>query len=136
MENMIISDRKSTTDNQRATTQSDRDNSMLTVIRKCTILTTMSLLSTLTVFIFVMLFAFGVDDIILRAIWAFMVVVDSNMNFICVMLSNNFVDEFYLEFCGCIDNCVGKCCFESKGNMKKQETELSSYMEEANNDKV
>ena len=129
---------KSKTENECASTQSDRDNSMIMVIRKCTILTTISLLSTLTVFVFVMIFAFSGGNIIINAIWAFMVVVDSNMNFICVMLSNNFLDEFYLKLCGCIDNCVGKCCFESKENMvmNKQETALSSYMEATIDNKV
>ena len=113
---------------------------MLAVIRKCTILTIFSMLTTFTVFIV------GMTQIIngeatfeLNVLWGYVIILDVNSNFICVILSNSFCDNSYLNLCGCIDNCVRKCCIndggeasrERLGSMSPQsnpEKELSSYM--------
>ena len=118
---------------RKRTTEMNRDNSILMVIRKCTILTFVSLISTWTIFVCLITASQSCCSDLLLAIWGYAMVIDRCMNFICVMLSNNFCDEYYVKLCGWIDKCVGKCCFKERevvvGGGK--EKELSSYIESA-----
>lgn len=111
------------------------DNAILTVIRKCTILTVISLISSWCIFICVLIAIIsGSTSYGLLVFWGTAIILDSHANFICVMLSNSFCDEYYVKICGCIDKCVGQCCFNDHpgvrvGSTSPQEKELSSYME-------
>ena len=113
----------------RKTTDINRDNSILTVIRKCTILTFVSLISTWTIFICLMVaFNHCCSDFLL-ILWGYALIIDRWSNFGCVMLSNNFFDSYYMKICGWIDNCVGECCFKEMVDGGDKEKELSSYID-------
>ena len=120
----------------RRTTDINGDNAILTVIRKCTILTIFSLLSTWSIFICVMIAIFGKINTGILIFWGYALTLDAVANFMCVMLSNSFCDDYYVKWCGWIDSCVGKCCFKDEDRVrvgsvspKSAEKELSSWME-------
>ena len=116
-------------------------NAISTVIRKCIILTMTSSISTMTNFVCLIIatFVYGnVPGFNLLVIWGYTLILDLNSNFICVMLSNSFCDDYYLKMCGYIERCLCENdndipMLTSLGSFSprppKPEIELSSYIE-------
>ena len=83
----VSSNTQPTTQNRmNETVQSEKHNEISSVIRNCTILTMFSALSTWTMLICVI---FGIAQ-----------TMDIHANILCVMLSNNFADIYYIKIWG------------------------------------
>lgn len=116
------------------------ERGILAVMKKCTILTIFSLITTWSVVIG------GVMEIIVGSkfnvlvFWGYAIILDVNSNFVSVILSNSFCNDYYLKLCGPIERCIFDqlCCKnnndigERVGSVSPQSSpamELSAYME-------
>lgn len=103
-------------------------NTFLVLIRKYTILTIVSLISSWVVFVCGMIEIFYGFNFELSVIWGYSLILDVNSNLLCIMLSNVFGHGYYMKIFGCIDKCVeNNCCKKSEDRVQN---ELSSYIEE------
>ena len=141
---------KSSSSSTTKSSEAMANKTILTVIRKCIILTISNLISTGSIFICVLLatFVYG-DNFNLLIVWAYTLILDLHSNFICVMLSNSFYDKHYKKLCHGIERCAfdGLLCLGNRnapivsrvGSVSPQngpEMELSSYMESTQTDAV
>eukprot|EP01084_Bolivina_argentea_P058722 107211_1 len=69
------------------------------IIRKCVILTIISLISTWTVFVCVVMSFSGISGTGLWIIWTIALIGDIYTNFCCVMLTNSFCGKYYGYLC-------------------------------------
>ena len=107
--------------------QQKQQNTFLILIRKCTILTILSLISSCVVFVGGIMNMLDLDDFNWKVIWGYSIILDVNSNLLCIMLSNTFGHEYYIKALGCIDKCVEDNCCTTQTRL---ESELSGYMEE------
>ena len=109
-------------------TSQQKQNTFLILIRKCTILTILSLISSCVVYICgVMRSLLDSDDFNVSVIWGYSIILDVNTNLLCIMLSNTFGHEYYMKILGCVDRCIeNNCC---KSGQRGVVSELSSYIE-------
>lgn len=103
------------------TNSSTEDTFILTVIRKCTILTIFSLISTWSVFIIIIMAVLIGYKYEIMIIWGYALILDTNSNVVGVILSNKFSEKYYVKICGWIDNCVGRSCFHPANDEKDVE---------------
>lgn len=114
---------KSMGDNDKIQQQ---ENSFLILIRKCTILTILSLISSWVVYICGFMEILYPRNFELGVVWGYAVIMDVNSNLLCIMLSNTFSHECYMKVFGCIDKCVAKNCCRDVDVVNNG---LSSYIE-------
>ena len=86
------------------------DDSLLTIITKNTLLALISVISTILNSI-VLVFAWNNTDNI--PLWYFKdtcFVAEMYTNFICILFTYQYFNEYYLTFCGCMDRKCKSCC--------------------------
>ena len=109
------------------------DQNILKVIRKCAILTVFSLISTVIIFVCAILESVNVfeDSYAFNAFWGYMVILDVNTNFLCIMFANKFFNKYYIQICGCLDLCIASYWFE---HHEIEEQKLTKHVQDSSRD--
>ena len=109
------------------------DRGILAVIRKVAILTVFSMVSAWSAFLGGMLEIIVGGKFNVLVFWGYAIIMDMNINFICVMLSNSFCEGYYMKICAFvgIEDCVKKCCFDDGGDDTKKRSRIGSVSPES-----
>ena len=97
---------------KRSDGSESNEGGILAVMRKCTILTMFSLITTWCCLIGGILEIIFGSKFNILVFWHYSIILDVCSNFIGLMLSNSFCDDYYRKICGCIERCLfdGNCC--------------------------